>query len=741
MSRNIQEERFMRGRFIVRGLSSIVVLAGLVAGSLPSFALTCQQTRQLTGVYLKMHYSFRNFDDELSRRTFDSLIKAWDPGKVYFLEADVKDLQGKYETTLDNLVTSSPCEPFQVAIKEIADKYSERFKERQAIINKLIDDKHDFTVDEYLDIDRKKMPWAKTTEEVNERWRQRVKFQVLQLMGGVKDIKKVREKLHKRYELAIGEHNKTNMDQVYSGFLNAFAVSLDPHSEYMPADQLEEFRIQTRLSLEGIGAVLRSEEGFTSIQSMVKGGSAFESGKLAVDDKIVAVDNGDGQMVDVIDMELKDVVKLIRGKATTVVKLTILRDEPAGKKNRFVVAIPRKKIQLTDRIAKSKVVPITITEKPGEKPVERKIGFLTLPSFYLDFEGLHNREQNIRSSSADMAREITKLKSQNVDAIVLDLRSNGGGSLDESIKIAGMFTGRGPVVQIRQSDNSVDVKNDTDGKTLYDGPLVVMINRQSASASEIFAGAIQDHGRGIIIGDSHTFGKGTVQNLNDIGERLGATKITISKFYRPSGSSTQLRGVESDVVFPGLADEYEIGEKHYDFALPWEQIKASEFKTANLVTPYVAAVKAGSTKRMETDSGFQKINEEIKKYRESSEARSKVSLKEKKDDDKDKIAEDKKNEKKKDKKAKIIGDDEDGEVALEDDTYLQEGLRIAADYSQLMGKKSIGLVTIPQLEKAKQKTLLAERAAAKKAAKANKKKAVGKVEKPAAAPDKVIEQH
>ncbi len=656
----------------------------LTVSTTDAFALNCQHVRALTGKYLKRHYAFSVFDDELSRRTLEQFIRSWDPGKVYFFEQDVKDLENKYAVKLDDMIRASDC----AAIKGIVDLYTKRFQERQTIIVKLINDKHDFTVDESMDVDRKKIAFAKTSEEINERWRQRIKFQLLQLNQTLKDIKKSQDKLQKRYALAVKRHNETTMEQVYSVFLNAFSSSLDPHSEYMPAEQLEDFRINTRLSLEGIGAVLRGEDGFTTIQSMVPGGAAAKTGKIRVNDKIVAVAQGKEPPVDVIDMDLREVVKLIRGAGGTEVRLTLIREE-AGKSSQFVVPVIREKVQLTDRVAKSKIVKVSVQEKDGTK-AEKKIGVLSLPSFYVDFEGMSRRERNFRSSAMDTLQELKKLNDAKVDALVLDLRNNGGGSLEESIRIAGMFIDQGPVVQIRDSSEAIEVKNDPDKGSFYDGPMLVMINRQSASASEILAGAIQDYGRGILVGDSHTFGKGTVQSLEDIGPKMGATKVTISKFYRPLGSSTQLKGVDADIVFPSLVDELEIGEKHYDYALPWEQIKASNLKKLNQVTPYVAQLKTVSKARTDTDEGFKEIHEEIKKYRGSVEARSKVSLKEEVADAKDK------NAKKKNNEDNMAGDEE---LKLEDDVHLQEALRIAGDYTQLLQKRPLGVVTLPEVKK------------------------------------------
>jgi carboxyl-terminal processing protease len=678
------------------------VLGAVLAFSTPASALNCQEVRHLVGLFLKMHFSNASFDDEMSRRTLDNFIKTWDPGKVYFLKADVQDLEKKYSTKLDDMITDANCS----ALDEVMKVYSKRFYERQKTIQTAIDAKHDFTVDEYMTIDRKKMEFATTTEEIAERWRQRVKFQLLQLKGTMKDLPKAREKLHKRYDLAAKRHKELTSDDMYSFFLNGFSLSLDPHSEYYSPEQLEDFRISTRLSLEGIGAVLRSDDGFTTIQSLVPGGAAFKTGKVKVDDKIIAVAQGNDSPVDVIDMDLREVVKLIRGTRGTEVRLTLVRED-GDKTAQLIVPIVREQIQLQDRAAKSKVHNVQVVEGKDQTR-NLKIGVIDLPSFYIDFEGRQNRESGYKSSSRDMLNEIKKLTKEGVDGIIVDLRSNGGGSLDESIDIAGHFFDKGPVVQIKDTRGKIYVQSDEDEKTYYSGPLVVMINRQSASASEIFAGAIQDYHRGLIVGDSHTFGKGTVQNLNDIDEKLGAIKVTISKFYRPSGSSTQLKGVESDVVLPSIMDEYEIGEKHYDYALPWEKIKASDYKSFASVTPEVVKqISQRSRDRVEKDDGFKTVFEAIKEYKSGTDSRSKVSLKEETADDAKgkktagKDAKDTKNSKDKKDKKKTAEEDmeEEEKLNIAEDYQLQEALRISGDYVQLMANRPMGIVNLPDLAK------------------------------------------
>lgn len=688
---------------LVPFLRTIGLTAWLVLGSQDAWSLTCSEVRQLTLLYFKMHFSYNSFTDEISQKTLDNFLKAWDPGKLYFYQADIDEFNSKYASKLDDAIgRDMNC----AAIDDIMNRYSQRFVERNQYITKIVDSKFDFTIDEYLNVDRKNLTYPKTVEEVNERWRKHIKFQLLNLkLGtdllekgkpGADSLDKARDKLKKRYELAIKRHNDLTKVRVYGVFLNAFSTALDPHSSYLPVEELEDFRIRTRLSLEGIGASLRSEDGFTIVASLVKGGAAEKSGLLKVNDKIIAVGQENGEPVDVIDMDLQEVVKRIRGARGTIVKLSVIREE-ANNTRKLVVPITREKIQLVEQQASSNVVDVDVKDA-SNKNKRLRIGVITLPSFYIDFEGRQKRLKNYRSSSNDTKEQIKALKAKNVDAIIIDLRSNGGGGLDESISTAGLFFDAGPVVQVKASNGETETYFDPDDSTWYDGPLVVMINRHSASASEIFAGAIQDYQRGIIVGDTHTFGKGTVQNLNDLAPKLGAVKVTVNQFYRASGASTQLKGVDSDIVLPSIADELEIGEKFYDYALPYEEIKSSKYQKFNQISPYVAELRKRSETRLAKETEFQKVRDEIEKYRKNKEERSRVSLKEKKDEDKEA-----KKDKDKDEEGAL---NESSEFSLTEDIYMQETVRIAADYVQLLKKQKIDGTqpTLPLVAQHKAKT-------------------------------------
>ncbi len=696
----------MIGKFQRIAFKTMAAALMISSVSSSAFALDCKQVRLLTQAYFKMHFTYTEFNDELSKRSLELFLRSWDPGKLYFLQSDVDRFERDYATKIDDAVNRADCS----FIDDIVGTYGKRFEDTQKAINEAVAATHDFSVDEYMEVDRKKMPWAKTPQEIGERWRKRVKFQVLQLRETITDAAKIKEKMAKRMDLMRKQHKKTSSDQVMGIFLNAFASALDPHSDYMSPDDLEDFRINTRLSLEGIGAVLRSEDGFTTIQSLVPGGAAAQSGKVKVDDKIIAVAQINDAPVDVIDMDLRDVVKLIRGKQGTEVKLTLVREEK-GSNVQLQVVLKRQKVQLTDRAAKSKVRVVQVGE--GAEARDMKVGVISLPSFYMDFEGRQNKQKDFKSSSADMLREIDAMKKQGVEAIVIDLRNNGGGSLDEAINVSGLFIKTGPVVQIRASDGSNFVQDDKDPSVAWDGPLTVIINRQSASASEIFAGAIQDYGRGLIVGDTHTFGKGTVQNLHDVSDKLGAIKVTISKFYRPSGSSTQLRGVESDIVFPDLMDQLEMGEKFYDYALPWEKIKDSDYKSLGAVSPFLTKLKEASAARVAADEGFKLVAEDIKTYKDGEIERSRISLREK--SAKEKAAEKAKLEKRSGgkKKGKSEAGDDETEIPLIDDYMLQETLRVTADYAALRSGKNLSKVSIPEVVKAQKQRQAQEKKALK----------------------------
>ncbi len=649
--------------------------------------LHCNDVRVLTRTFVKRHFAFEKFTDELSTRMVENMVKSLDPSKLYFIDADLKKIRKNYARKMDNLIGSSKCE----GIDFIYGTYTKRFKEAQKFVDEWLKVKHDFNLDEKVELDPDKLKFASSKSELKQRWRKRVKFQLLQKLESLVEVEvtklkkkknarkqamktaeiKAIESVKKRYELARKRHADFDYNKVLGLALNAFALGMDPHSTYFTPEQLEGFRINTRLSLEGIGALLRSEDGFTIVSSLVTGGAAQKGGQLTAGDKIIGVAQGNGTPVDVIDMDLEDVVKMIRGKRGTTVKLSVLR-EKAGKTKRMNIPIVREKVKLVDREARSKL----FTLQDGK--TKTKVGVISLPSFYLDFQGRQKNLKDYKSSTKDVMRELKKLESKGMNSLIVDLRSNGGGSLDESISLAGLFVDKGVIVMRKGKYATPDKHRDPIPGEVYSGPLTVLINRQSASASEIFAGAIQDHKRGLIVGDKHTFGKGTVQNLNDLDPSLGAIKVTTSKFYLPAGSSTQKKGVPSDIVLPDLLDELEMGEKYYDYVLSWQAIKSAKLKSIkDRVAKVVPVLKKRTMERTAKDPEFIEINKAIAEYRKNEKTRTLVSLKlgaNKKDDDE---KEDDKNQ----------PDTDPSDISLKGDAHLQESLRIAADYHRLEGGK------------------------------------------------------
>lgn len=679
----------------------------------PSFALNCQNVKKLTSVMVDKHFFYEKFDNKLSKRMLKNIIKGWDSNKLFFLKSDVDSLKRKFSVKMDDFVKKNDCS----AIEEVFKTYSQRFEEIQPVIDKWITTKHNFKVDENVELDADKVPFAKSKKELEERWRKRIKLQILQGLK-ITNLKEVTSNLQKSFKLARKRHVKLDYDSILGDALNAFATSLDPHTEYYTPDKLERFRIETRLSLEGIGATLRNEYGYTIVAGLVPGGAAAKSGQLKVKDKIIAVAQGSKKPVNVIDMDLNDVVKLIKGQRNTEVRLTVLRN-PTDKKP-VVISIIREKINLVDKQAKAEV--IDVTSKPAktskEKTKEYRVAVINIPSFYLDFQARVQNKPDYRSLTKDVKNLLGHLKKDRVDAIVLDVRSNGGGSLEESVTLTGLFIKEGVVVMRKNEGAYPYPHEDKDPRVHYDGPMVVMIDRQSASASEIFAGAIKDYRRGIVVGNTKTYGKGTVQNLEDLSASLGALKVTTSKFYRPSGVSTQLRGVESDIVIPSILDQFDIGEEFTDYPLPWQKIAAAKNlrkEMANLTLPYIRSLKTRSMSRVKVDEDFKKIDEAIKEFIEKKSKRTLVSLK------------DKSKAEKKDKDDEEESDDEfsfaDNQIDIVKDIALQEAVRIATDYARLIkgDKKLDDTYEFPKVLKAKAKELALEKKSTKKIVKNNVK--------------------
>ncbi|MCU0821884.1 MAG: carboxy terminal-processing peptidase, partial [Spirochaetes bacterium] len=501
-----------------------------------------------------------------------------------------------------------------------------------------------------------------------------IKLQLLNQFTAEKNIDKAKNKVTKRYDLLKKRMNEVDQGKLREVFLNSFTSSLDPHSNYLTQEEHEDFMISTNLKLEGIGVLLRSEDGYIMVESIVPGGAADKLPaelKLKPNDKIISVSQGDGEPVDVTDMALRDVVNLIRGDKGTVVRLTILREVADKNENpRRIVPIIREEIKLQDRAAKSQVFPVQKDRKS-----KMKIGYLKLPSFYLDFDAVQANDPNARSSSIDVINQLAKLKKEAVDGLIIDLRGNPGGALKEAVNIVGMFIDEGPVVQVLDENGGVQVMEDPSPGLHYDGPIVILINKFSASASEIFAGAIKDYSRGLIIGSNSTFGKGTVQTYNVLPGKMGAMKITTAIFYQPAGTSNQVNGIEPDVTIPDISSVWDMGENKLRFPLQWEKIKSSKFVPYKkyLNAGIVTNIKNSSSSRIRENKKFQDL---VKKIAEFKERRNKneVSLKEEAKNEQSTKADIEKQSKQ----------EEENLIDLENDLFLQESFNITADYIKML---------------------------------------------------------
>lgn len=571
----------------------------------------------VTRMIERFHINQPEIGDEVSQKLLKRYLRVLDPQKLYFLKQDVDGFR-RYRTQLDDLLESGNV---QFAMT-VYDRYLERLDERIKLAHQLIDRDFDFEKDEELVTDPEEISWAQSEEEIEERWRKRIKNDVLTLMLDGRPLKEIRERLHKRYRNLSRSKRQAKSGEVLEKYLSALAHCLDPHSSYMSPQTLEEFRISMQLSLEGIGAELRSEDGYTIVNDIVPGGAADQDGRLQVGDKIIGVGQGkEGELVDIVEMKLNRVVQLIRGPKDSVVRLQVKKAKTGEVKE---YALTRQKVEIQSAAVKGRI--IDTAERLGEQSA--RIGVIRIPSFYRDFQSAQQGKKNFRSAVRDVRKVLQNFKSQGgVDAVVVDLRFNGGGALNEAIAVSGLFIDKGPVVMVKEQDGNIDVLRDEDPGAAYDGPLVVVCNRLSASASEIFAAAIKDYRRGIVVGDERTHGKGTVQHVMPVSQEFlqflnredrGALKLTINQFYRVNGDSTQVRGVQSDIVLPSpmaLGHIEGIGEADMDNALPFSQIPAADYETAGLVTPdIISALQQASQQRVAASEEFQKDIEEIEEF-------------------------------------------------------------------------------------------------------------------------------
>ena len=558
------------------------------------------------------HYKDTRLDDELSEMIFDGYLELLDPNYSFFLASDIETF-APYRLRLDDALQHSDPTPAY----EMFNVYVERVKERVAFARAQLKQPMDFTIDESYIWDRTDTKWATSVAELDEFWRQRVKNDYLRLRLTDKEDEAIVETLDDRYENLDRRISELNSDDIFQFFMNAFAQSIEPHTAYMSPRRSENFEISMRLSLEGIGALLGRENEYTSIASVVPGGPADKEGHLKAGDKVLAVGQGkDGKMEDVVGWRVDDVVDLIRGAKHTIVRIEVLHEDTGINGPTEVIEIIRDEVKLEEQAAQSRII-----EVPGENDEMVKVGVIDLPVFYLDFTGRAKNLPDYRSSTRDVKRLIDEMKAEGIKGLVVDLRNNGGGSLLEATTLTGLFIDEGPVVQVRNSSGRISTEEDTDPGMAWEGPLAVLVNRYSASASEIFAAAIQDYGRGLVIGET-TFGKGTVQNLVDLDDyappsdagKMGQLKITMAQFFRVNGGSTQNRGVVPDIQFPSAGDPEEYGERSLDNALPWTSIPTTTYEREGDLDRMVAVTDFRYQGRIANDQEFGWLLSDVEEY-------------------------------------------------------------------------------------------------------------------------------
>jgi carboxyl-terminal processing protease len=581
-------------------------------------------TEVTTQLLEQAQYAHQRLDDKLAAKFIDRYLDSLDGTHEIFLQSDTADFREVVPHLAEGLRSEGDTQPAHA----IYDRFLKRLDQREKFVAKtLATDSFDFTGNDQFSTDREKAPRPRDLTEAQELWRQRLRAEYLQEKLAGKKPEEIVKTLTHRYESQAKMMHRLSTDGVLEMYLNALAHIYDPHSDYMGKETLESFNTEMQLSLAGIGATLQEEDGYCKIRDLVAGGPAARSGKVKVGDRIVGVSQNHGKdTTDVVDLPLPQAVELIRGAKGTDVTLTIIPAlaDPGVRK---VVTIQRDEIHLEEQRAKARIVDFPAA---GGKTV--RLGIVDLPAFYASESG-HGT-----SATADVTKLITKLKKENIRGLILDLRRNGGGSLEEAITLTGLFIPSGPVVQTRDLSGHVDVGDDRDGQTLYDGPLIVLTSRLTASASEILAGALQDYGRALIVGDSSTFGKGTVQTMlplatimkrNGVGVSSdpGALKITISKFYRPSGNSTQLKGVRPEIVLPSPTDIPEISESGMKNPLEWDTIPAAIYDHFDLVKSYAASLKQASEARVTADREFGWLREDLDRVKKDGASKT-VSLNE-----------------------------------------------------------------------------------------------------------------
>lgn len=596
----------------------VALLAGLSASLIPSARAATPDSGQVAVAVARWleqaHYTRQKLDDEMSAKLLTTYLELLDYNHLYFTQADVDEFTKKYAKSLDDAIFRGDLTPAH----EIFARFKQRVEDRVASNRKLAKKSYDFSSNRSVQLNRQKAPWPKDAAEADKLWRDRVEGELLQENLSEFKLRPPVDTVNRRYDQALRNVHEMEEDDVVKLFLNALAQTYDPHSEYLSPSDMENFNIAMKLSLVGVGAVLRSDEGYARVMEVVPGGPADRDGRLKVNDRISAVAQGNDDFEDVVDMKLDKVVEKIRGKKGSLVRLQVIPADASDPSKRNVIEITRDEVKLKDQEAKAEVLDVE-----GKNGKSTRIGWITLPSFYANMGG----GGPAKSTTEDVAALLGRLKQEGIEGLVIDLRKDGGGSLEEAINLTGLFISKGPVVQSKDPNGKITVSSDTNPGLAYSGPLVVVMNRLSASASEIFAAALQDYGRAVIVGDERSFGKGTVQTVLDIGRVMpffslgaadaGALKLTIQKFYRVRGGSTQLKGVESDIVLPSRTDNPEIGEGSLHNRLEYDEVAPVKIVDNIPATQlFLDELRARSQARIATDPEFLYVSEDMKRLRD-----------------------------------------------------------------------------------------------------------------------------
>lgn len=637
-----------------------------------------KEAQVIASILNNNHYSKIKFNDSLSSVILDQYLQSLDGAKSFFLASDIQRFE-KYRTRLDDLTQLGNVEPAY----EIYKIFRERFTQRmEYVVSNLVKQEFDFSLEEDYETNRSKAPWELNENDLNDVWRKNLKNQALSLKLSGKKTEEISKILGERYERMIKGMRQFNSEDVFTLYMNTITEAYDPHTSYLSPRAADKFKEQMTLSLEGIGARLQTDNDFTKIVEIIPGGPAEKTAVLKVNDRIIGVAQGlDGVMVDVIGWRIDDVVKLIKGPKGTTVRLHYLEGQSGLTGAAKELTLVREKIKLEDLKAKKEIIPY---QKDGKL---MKMGVITIPSFYMDWDAYQKGDPDYTSTSGDVKKLIKELQIEKIDGLAIDLRNNGGGSLAEAIDLTGLFIKNGPVVQVKNSANRIEVGEDDDPSVFYSGPMVVMTNRFSASASEIFAGAIQDYNRGVVVGEA-TYGKGTVQTVVDLkrfmqpaaGEEVGELKITFQKFYRVTGSSTQHKGVTPDIKLPSALDAEEFGESANASALPWDEIRSTLYEKTPIVNKQtLAGLNKSYLERVKNDPQLNKFIRETDEIRKSFKD-TRVSLNEA---TRRKQMEDAERVKNNVSLGTKLGDKETGVVTepglkLEDE-YLREGIFILAE--------------------------------------------------------------